>query len=277
MFKYILLGASLFITNSVNAVSYKLSFGIHDLMVQNIKDDGGLGHIKSGTSHTLGINSAFIIDHQTQNNIKLFAKAEILLEYNKDQLDADHIPLWERYLLKGDGRISQLNKNNQAKWFVFIDLKQNTVSGIEKEVRQFTGIGWQYSQNNFEFETNAYIGFYFIEIDDDTPVMRGYSRNELDDGESANLLEVKGKYTINNNLHFLLRGRYFSANMGFEPLESNIDFSLVYDNFLQKNKTLNFKVNYVKYDFDRFNTKSLDQLPWDNDTLIQLNISMPIF
>ena len=279
MFKYFLLSVcsvGLLITTSANAVSYKINYGLHDVMVQNIKDDGALGHIKSGTSHTFGISTAFLVEHKTQNNINMLAKVEFLLDRNKDHLDPDHIPLWAIYLLEGDGQISQLNKSNNIKWLVFMDGKQNTANSIEREVRQFAGVGWQYNQNNFQFGANAYLGFYFIEIDDDTPVARGYTRDELDDGESANLLELTGRYNINENFYLSLRGRYFSSNTSFEHLENNIDFSLAYDNFLDKDMTLNFKINYVSYDFDRFNTREVDILPWDNDTLFQLSIKMPL-
>lgn len=97
-------------------------------------------------------------------------------------------------------------------------------------------------KNKFEFGANAYLGFYFIEIDDDTPVNSDYKKGELDDGESANLFELTSKYQYSDNVSMSLKGRYFSSNTGLPPSEQNIDFSLTYDKFLDKDMALNFKI-----------------------------------
>ena len=275
MKKHTLSALLLLLPLSSHAATYKASLGIHDLIVHDIKDDGALGDIKPGTAHTFGINSAFLVEHKTKNDINLLAKIELLLDRNKHHLDPDHIPLWIKYLIEGDGQISRINENSQFKWSVFMDGKQNTASSIERVVRQFVGAGWHYQKNKFEFGANAYLGFYFIEIDDDTPVNRGYKRDELDDGESANLFELTSKYQYSDNVSMTLRGRYFSSNTGITPLEQNLDFSLTYDKFLDKNMALNFKIEHVKYDFDRFNTREFDILPWDSDTLVQLSVTKP--
>ena len=39
-----------------------------------------------------------------------------------------------------------------------------------------------------------------------------------------------------------LKGHYISANTGLTPLEQNINFSLTYDKFLDKDMALNFKI-----------------------------------
>ena len=275
MFNKIFAITLLLLPLTLNAATYKLSFGVHDLMVQDIKDDGALGHIKPGTSHTFGINTALVIEHTTKSDIELLAKAEFLLDRNKDHLDDHHIPLWFKYLIEANGDVSQLAENHKTHWLFFMDGKQNTANSIERSVRQYAGFGWQYGNEKFEFSTNAYLGFYFIELDDDTPVMRGYDRDELDDGESSAMFELAATYYLNSSVAFSLNARHFASTTGLTALENNIDLSVDYHNAFEQNIDLNFKINYVKYDFDRFNTREVNVLPWDNDTLIQLTLIKP--
>jgi hypothetical protein len=148
----------------------------------------------------------------------------------------------------------------------------------EREVRQHLGVGYQFQHSGFSLETNAYAGFYYIEIDDDTPVNRGYTRAETDDGEASSLLELQAQYDFGKNWSIFGGYKLYSANTGFEKLEEDIDFHLTYKDasWLYTGGTLNLKVKHTMYDLDRFNVRPLPILPFDNDTLIQAYATIPL-
>ena len=161
-----------------------------------------------------------------------------------------------------------------------MDNRQNTVSCVEREIRQHIGIGWQYTRSSFRFAVGAYAGFYYIEIDDDTPVARGYNRFELDDGEASNAFAIEASYIFSKKVTLHADMKHFAANAGMETLEDNYNLLLTFrtfDSFLTDNATLNFKIKHTKYNFDRFNTNhQYTILPWNNDTLIQAYIELPL-
>ncbi len=276
----ILLLSSLF-ASMLFGVSYEMSAGVHDFIVNDIKNpEKRPSHIQSGTSHTFGLNAALWIRHTPKEGINLLAKAQVLQDRDKDELDKDHIPIWFDFFLHIDGEIYKLNKYNSLKWYVYMDNRQNTVSCIEREVRQHIGAGWQFKNKNFTFALNGYLGFYYIEIDDDTPSTRGYTRDELDNGEASNAFEAQLNYQFNStwSLHANLK-RYFT-NAGFNELETNYKINLTYKNtnsFLTKGSSLNLQIQYHKYNFDNFNIHPLPILPWDNDALVEFFVRTPIY
>jgi len=266
--------------SSLSAMSFEASFGVHDFVVSDIKDDTPLDGISSGTSHTLGLNTAIYVRHTTNSGINILAKAEVFLDNDQDHLDPDHMPIWFDFLIDIDGNIHKINDKHTFKWYVLMDNKQNTVSCIEREVRQHIGIGYEYTKDSFSLDINGYAGFYYIEIDDDTPVARGYNRQQMDDGEASNMIELSASYSFNKHWFLSLDARRYNANTGMERLEDNYELNLKYSGSyrLTDDSTLNLKIKHIKYDFDRFNISSsgLPILPFDNDTLIQAYVTIPV-
>jgi len=279
-YKLSLLLSSLLLSTAINAFDFEVSVGVHDFMVSDIKNDVPADGISSGTSNTLGVNAAIYLRHKTKNAIRFLAKAEAFLDRDKDHLDPDHIPVWFDFLLDIEGPIYAINEKNAFKWYILMDNKQNTVSCIEREVRQHLGVGYEYKNGGFRFDFNLYAGFYYIELDDDTPSARGYTRQDTDDGEASNVVEFEAAYDFKKN--WLLYGniKRYAANTGMEKLEDNVEVRLTYSgsDFLVDGSTLNFKVKYTQYDFDRFYRADIGVpiLPFDNDTLIQAYVTLPI-
>jgi len=269
----------LLFVSSLCATTISMTTGVHDFVVQDIHDDGFLGTLPSGTSHAVGVNLGVYVEHNTSKDTHIFAKAEAFLDRDKDHLDPDHYPVWFDFLVRIDAKAYSFEHSYIA-WYIYMDNRQNTLSCIEREVRQQIGIGWVYDKDDFSIALNGYGGFYYIELDDDTPVARGYNRQELDDGEAANAWEIVVKYKVSKQWDFSLQKRDYFANNGFESLEQNFEFLLNYhvkeNSFFNKNSALHLKIRHVKYDFTRFNQHAVDILPWDNDTLIQGYISVPI-
>ncbi len=268
----------LFYVSTLSAVSYEASVGAHDFIVSDIETGGKPAHIEDGTSHTLGLDIGIWVKHTTEKNINILAKAEAFLDNDKDELDSDHIPVWFDFLLDIDGPLYTLNENNYFLWYIYMDNKQNTVSCIEREVRQHVGLGYTYTNGGFKASFNVYAGFYYIEIDDDTPVARGYGREDTDDGEASHVFEFETSYDFTQDFSVYAYAKRYNMNMGGENLEDNFLVQFNYKNihFLNDNVSFHLKAKYVKYNFDRFNKKGLlPILPWDNETLVQAYVTMP--
>ena len=278
--KILLLISVLLVSNSLSAFDIDLSVGTHDFVVSNIVNDTSNDGISAGTSHTLGLNIGIIAKHTTPSNIHMMAKAEAFWDRDKDHLDPDHIPIWFAFMFSADGIMYKINNHNHLKWYVLMDNKQNTVSCIERQVRQHIGTGYEFHHNDLTVDLNAYMGFYYIEIDDDTPVARGYTRQDTDDGEASNAFEVKMAYNFSKN--FILSGyvKQYSSNAGMEELERDYGLLAVYKNsdFFIANSSLNFEIKHSKYNLDRFfrNPPGIPILPFDNNTLIQASVTIPL-
>jgi hypothetical protein len=272
--------SSLLLCSSLSAMDFETSVGVHDFVVSDIVDDVPQDGISSGTSHTLGANIALYVKHTTHENINMLAKAEVFFDYDKDNLDPDHIPIWFSFLIDIDGDIYKINENHKFKWYILADNRQNTVSCVEREVRQHIGVGYTYKNGGLDLNLNAYSGFYYIEIDDDTPVARGYERQQMDDGEASNVFQFEGSYSFNSSWNIYFNAKRYSANTGMERLEDNYELHLQYKGAykLADGSTLNLKIKNVQYDLDRFTDESIGVaiLPFDNDTLIQAYVTVPI-
>jgi len=253
---------------------------VHDFVVADIVNDSPDDGIKSGTSHTLGLNIGLIARHTTSSDIHFLAKAEVFLDRDKDHLDSDHIPVWFAFSFDVYGDMYRIDEQNQFKWYVAMDNKQNTVSCIERQVRQHVGVGYEFNSDAFTFDVNAYAGFYYIEFDDDTPVARGYTRQDTDDGEASNVFEIKIKYDFSKNFACSGYAKQYSANTGMENLERDYEILMVYKNasFLLEHSRLNFEIKHAKYSLERFfkNPPGIPILPFDNDTLFQASVTIPL-
>ncbi|QOP46024.1 hypothetical protein [Sulfurimonas paralvinellae] len=278
--KKIIIVLCVLLSSASYAVEYDLSVGVHDFIVQDIKNDVPQDGLPKGTSHTLGLNTAIYVKHVTQNGISLAAKIEAFIDRDKDHLDPDHYSVWFDAFVKANGPMYTINEKNRLNWHLLMDNRQNTVSSVEREVRQHVGVGYLFDNNHLSFGANLYFGFYYIEFDDDVPVSRGYERQDLDDGESSSIVEFTGKYAINKDFVLTIGAKQYSANTGFEKLEQDYEFHAEYGDgsFLSEGAKLNLKVKYVKYDLSRFYRPDIgvSVLPFDNDMIVQAYITVPI-
>jgi len=279
-YKFAILSFLLFFASFANAVEFEASVGMHDFVVSDIKNDVPADGISAGTSHTFGLNAAIYLKHKTKNNIDFLAKAEVFADRDKDHLDPDHIPIWFDFLLDIAGDMYRVNEENSFHWYIVMDNRQNTVSCIEREVRQHFGVGYRYTKRALRLDLNLYAGFYYIELDDDTPLARGYTRQDTDDGEASNVVEVALHYDFNKYFSVFANFKRYAANTGMENLEDNTQLLLRYkeSGFLTDGAVFNIKIKYTKYNFDRFYRSDIGVpiVPFDNDTLIQAYVTLPI-
>ena len=268
-------------TSSLSALEWGMITGAHDFIVPNIVNDSTNDGISAGDSHTVGLNLGMYLNHTNDYDINFLAKAEVFLDHDKDELDPDHVPVWFKFLLGANGPIITFNDNHSFKWYVIMDNKQNTVSCIEREIRQNYGAGYDFQAGGFTLDLNMYLGFYYIEIDDDTPINRGYTRDQTDDGEASHMFEVAMSYEFNKNWYLGASIKEYSANTGSERLETDYNALLSYkSDWWGKGSSLNLNIEYSNYDLTRFTVDNISTgnrpiLPFTEDVLVQAYITIP--
>jgi hypothetical protein len=273
--------ASLLLSSSVSALEWGMSAGMHDFVVQDIVNDTAADGISAGDSHTLGVNVGVYLNHTNDYGVNFLAKGEAFLDHDKDELDPDHIPVWFKFLIGANGPMITMNENHSFKWYVEMDNRQNTVSCIEREIRQNYGVGYEFKSGGFKFDINGYLGFYYIELDDDTPVARGYTRMQTDDGEAANMLEIAMRYEFDKHWVIDARVKDYNTNAGYTKLETDYIALVSYkSDWWGEGTSLNLNIEYNKYDFSRFTldnpaTEGRPIVPFDNDMLVQAYVTIP--
>lgn len=280
MRKFVYIVLAWMIGVSVYAFDFRANFGVHDFIVPNIKNDTPHDGIYAGTSHTLGLNTGLSVEHHI-SKVNIFAKIDVFLDHDKDKLDPDHIPVWFDSLVDIDGLMYQLNSQNSLQWFLLMDNKQNTVSSVERQVRQHVGIGYNYRNGGFSFEGNLYAGFYFLELDDDTPVNRGYVRGrKLDMGEASHMFDIQFNYDMTPKLYMGAQAKMYRANTGSDELENDLEFKMRYKTsaILVDGATMNLHIRYCKYNLDNFYDPDVGRapLPFESEILVRAYVGIPI-
>ena len=169
----------------------------------------------------------------------------------------------------------------ELKWHVDFRNKQNTASGIEREINNFYGLGLDFNNEKTHFAINGYGGFYYLEIDDDAPrEYAGYDREDLDNGTSAVSILLEGSVKLSDK--FTLAGsaqNWTSLGVGRSWLQHELMAEISYnsDSWVV-NSTFHLSILYNQYNLDGYYREDLGKpvLPWDNDTLIRAYLSVPL-
>ena len=269
--KLILTSGALFvglISPSVQALDWRLGIGGHDY------------YVDEADSHTFGAQVHLSLKHLTQSDILLSGKLNIYIDNDVDELDPDHIPIWFSSEYAAEGELFQLSSSSSINWDVTLSGKRNTVSSVEKQLKLFPTIGYQYQTAPFSAEVKAGPGYYFLEIDDDVPRMRGYDREDFQN--------KTGAYTVAANTHFDI-GSSFDLGLSLQHwndgsawLENEAEATLSYDAHEWRDDSLLIvSLKYTEYNLDPYARGMTDDpdylpiLPWNKDLLVQVSFNMP--
>lgn len=261
---------------SANTAEWGLTFGGHDFIVPNINT---AAFNYGDDSHTFGVNAGVFADHLTESGILLKGNAEIFLDLDKDKLDSDHIPIWFKINFLADGALYHFSPEFTFHWLVDLRIKENTVSGIEKDMKQFLGVGVAYDNDIFHLALSGYGGFYFLEIDDDVPLQYGYERRDL--GNATNAISIMLESSVKLSQLFKLYGsaqNWTDVDVESNWLQNQYIVKLCYDSGSWIDESsLNLKVEHTQYNLEPYYRPELGVavLPWDSDTLLQAYISIP--
>lgn len=253
---------------NAEALDWRIAFGAHDTFVEQVD------------SHTFGAGASFSLSHVTESNILLTGALDIFIDHDKDKLDPDHIPVWfsSDYMAKGE--LFELSPNSAFHWEVELSGRRNTVSSVEKQMKLFPSIGYEYRSKAFDAGLKAGGGYYFLEIDDDVPRMRGYDRGDFQNKTGAYTLAGDTRIALGTSFDLSAKAQHW--NDGSEWLENRYSVALSYDsNSWVEDSVFIMSVEHTEYNLDPYAKVSLDDpdylpiLPWDNDTLVRVYIDMP--
>jgi hypothetical protein len=259
---------------SAYTAEWGLTFGAHDFIVSDINT---AAFNYGDDSHTFGLNGGIFAEYLSESEILLKGNADFFLDMDRDKLDPDHLPIWYKIHLFADGAFYRFSPEFGLHWLVDFRIKENTVNGIERDMKQFFGVGVAYDNSNFHFALNGYGGFYYLEIDDDVPVQYGYERRDL--GNAANAVSLLIESSVRLGQSFQLFGSAQTwSDLENSWLQHQYIVLLRYDsgNWIDQS-SLNLKIEHTQYNLDPYYRPELGVpvLPWDNDTLVRAYISIP--
>ena len=78
-----------------------------------------------------------------------------------------------------DGKFWQPGNGGYAGWTADVNTRMNTVSSIERQIKVLPAIVLGYDGDSFEASLKGGVGYFFQEIDDDAPKLRGFDRTGL--------------------------------------------------------------------------------------------------
>jgi len=199
-----------------------------------------------------------------------------MLEIDTDELAPEHYPVWWDQEFKITWSFLDLSENNQLLWEVGFDERRNTVCSIEIGLKLFPAITYQYQTETIETNLTAGAGMYWLEIDDDVPVERGYERGDLNNMTAAAVFSAQLRFNLTDKLSIMGKAQTWRDQ---EWLENKYSAEISFDtnNQFKKNQLL-FSVDYTEYNLDvyQINSTQLHVLGWDHDIAFRATLQLPI-
>jgi hypothetical protein len=247
---------------SARAWIYDYTFGLHDFWVP------------AEQSHTLGVNTTFSVQHRWPSGVGLDFNFDLFLDHDQDKLDPDHIPLWFISSTTFQREIRTFSANSSLSWTMELIGKRNTVSAVEKQFKIFPGLRWRHQQSNWDSGLQAAVGYYHLEIDDDVPVKRGYTRDDVADGAPALTLraETRRKTGESSALHAALQGWFDDS--GWREVQVKAEWT----HQVSRGRLCVISAEYTNYNLDPYqrppsgNVPAPRILPWHEDILLKISL-----
>lgn len=241
--------------------------GVHDMWVPDVE------------SHTFGVNVTAAYERTLPSGTHLSLDGDVFLDFDQDHLDPDHIPVWWQlhFGLAGPIMESATPGAWHLSWVADGNTRVNTVSSIEREIRAVAGIEYGGNLGPLYLAGRLGGGYFFLEIDDDVPIPRGYAREDLRNTTWVFSPALEAKWTVSPT--FKLLGRAQEWHDGDTWLETKYFTALDWD----ISKTVPGAVLELSAEFTQYNMAVyhpagsppgyLPVVPWDDDRLFKLSFN----
>ncbi|MDQ7084963.1 MAG: hypothetical protein Q9M36_08525 [Sulfurovum sp.] len=143
---------------SSEELKFAYHYGLHDFMVED-------------KTHVLGINTGFYTRYSTSEDSSHKAHFQTFTEYDKKELDPDHIPVWFSSQYAYTTLLVQPEERFKINAIVNWDWKMNTASSVEQYLKSGIGIEGAFEEYAVKIVPKILLGTYYLEID-----MRDYPR-----------------------------------------------------------------------------------------------------
>jgi hypothetical protein len=243
------------------ALEWKFAYGIHDFVVPEVD------------SHTLGINTHIGTSYQGKSGLVFDFSLDLFLDHDVDDLDPDHIPVWWMSGIHTGNKFAQPSPGTTLSWEVDLFGMRNTVSCIEKQYKVFPGVRADFGAGAARLSLLAAAGYYFMEIDDDTPRTRGYDRGDFDHGEPAVSLMAETTLPLGKNCQLIAGYQIWAESSAWLQQQGRLSLGFP----MNVNSELVIGVEYNQYNlsvYDKEPTTSPTYqsiLPWDADMLVRVS------
>lgn len=253
------------IPSLTNASNWSMNYGVHDFFV------------REKSSHTFGIDLGILGEKTTDSGIHLTGSFTVFLANDQDKLDPDYEPLWYKMDAQATGELYPLTSNSGCDWLIKFDGKINTPSGIEKQHKLFTGLDAHYTTSAIKVSLKSLVGYYFLEIDDDIPLTKGYDTGDLQNKtKTAYSIAADSKIKLNSNMNAYTRIQQYRHNDQW--LENQ--YALIINHEISQgigSRTLSLSAEHTKYNLHPYQRIGLAPiLPSSSETLIRLYLNIAL-
>lgn len=246
-------------TSTAGAVQPEYWIGVQDFIVHDVD------------SHTYGLSGRAAIDTQTESGLHLVGSLDLFYDHDKDHLDPDHIPIrWDVHL-GTDQELAQAARMHVG-WAADVNTRMNTVSSIEREITALPEIAGWYEGDYLRTGLKAGAGWFFLEIDDDAPRLRGYDRDDLRNSTLG--YTVAADAAIKIGAYCKLSGMVQEWRDSHEWLQSQYEAAFDVDTGKWiKDSDIELRADYYEYNLDPYQRTdtSLAALGWNDDLLVRLS------
>ena len=236
--------------------------GLHDLAVPDVSSD------------TFGIDGGVSVDKQTDAGRHYFGSFDLLVDRDQDHLDPDHIPIWWMLHLGSDGKLWQFGDEAYVGWTADLNTRMNTASSIERQIKVLPAIVLGYDGDSWQASVKAGVGYFFQEIDDDAPKLRGFDRTGLRQTMAAGSLGASASAKLGSA--WKVSGMAQAWRDDSDWLETEYGAELHFDVsrwVRSKDSELVLSAEVHEYNLDIYPHSAIGGLPvlgWNDDLLIRL-------
>ena len=251
----------------LSAADWRLNAGVHDFVVPDMD------------SHTPGLGAGISGKHLTQTGTALSGYVDVYWDRDKDKLDPDHIPIWFRSAFLARGRLYDVSPASRVNWLLDLRGKRNTVSSVEKQFKMLPGLSFEYSGASLGGSVSAFLGLYYLEIDDDVPKTRGYGRSDYGHGTGAYSVMLDGHTRWGDGWRLSGVAQHWGSDEAW--LENQYKLELAWHEPGTSDREYILSGEYTEYNIDVYAKVDLSApdyvpiLPWNSDLILRAYVSIP--
>jgi hypothetical protein len=223
-------------------------------------------------SNTYGISGHIAIDTLSESGEHFVGSLDIFYDHDKDHLDFDHIPIrWDVHL-GTDEELWQSDRMHIG-WTADANTRMNTVSSIERSITALPAIMAWYEGGYMRTSLKTGAGWFFLEIDDDAPSLRGYDRDDLRNSTLGYLVAADAMIKIGACCKIYGQAQQWWDSHGWLQTQYEAAFHVDIGSWAKKGSEIVLSAQSYEYNLDVYQRSdtNLAVLGWDNDLLIRLS------
>lgn len=248
---------------------WRIGGGIHSFIVPQANSD------------TFGINATITYESTSETELHNLFQYDLYKDFDHDELDPDHIPIWWRIHYLWERPFKQLSPDWTLWGAAEVRTRMNTVSCIERQIDAYPSLSARYEGNALHTSLELGGGYFFLEIDDDVPKERGYQRGDFKHKTLAAVFTANATLDLSKNSQLFGEFRNWTDSDGW--LENQFRAELHVDVAkLHRDSELILGAETFYYNLDPYlpsgnetNPETGDYipiLPWDHDVMVRASI-----